>query len=177
MNPEKETSSYFACSSHQLVNKGKIITEYWIGCTTFSDWRKAQDASFQLEEINGSEMLSLGARSWTVAKLVTQAWYKNYENNESAKIKEVDKSSTASSDLVIPTQGSSRHNGKRHTPGRVAEKGKGNRAECPHHRQLSIPALQASWECKESSATTQHSTQALQWPVDSLWQNHALDRN
>lgn len=33
------------------MNKGKIITEYWIGPTKYSDWRKAQNLSFQLEKI------------------------------------------------------------------------------------------------------------------------------
>lgn len=66
---------------------------------------------------------------------MTQACFKNNENNESAKIKEVDKSSIASGDLVTLTQGSSNHDGKRPAPGRVAEKGKGNKAECPHHWQ------------------------------------------
>lgn len=65
------------------MNKGKIITEYPIWYTKFSDWRKAQNLSFQLEKIKSLEMLCLGARSQTVAKLMTQAQLNNNENKVS----------------------------------------------------------------------------------------------
>lgn len=59
----KEPHPYVKCVPPQLMNKGKRTTEHWIECTKFSDLRKAQNPSFQLEKINSLEMLCLEARS------------------------------------------------------------------------------------------------------------------
>lgn len=80
--------------------------------------KKAQNLSFQLEKINSLEMLYLGARSWTVAKLMTQAQLYNNEN-KSPKIKEVDRWYVASGDLGPLTLDSNKQDGKRQAPGRV----------------------------------------------------------